>query len=169
MRTLGLLLLLPFSTFSFAADHSIARTLYVEEVEYQIHEIIDKHSSGENTEYDDFRLDKLSNRIAQMTDNVASRVVFTYSIEDKEPVERLLEVTHRNGNIFLFTEVIGQKDKQVTHIWYSDGIETFRKTFHVCADKWRMWSSKHPDDANHLTVLVYSDNTLIAAKHLEIQ
>jgi hypothetical protein len=166
MRILLLLALLPL--VAMAGERSVVKQSYIDEVQYKIENIIDKRRLGVATDYDAFMLDKLSDRLADLSGEAAPRVVFTSAIDDREPTEHLQNATADTDRIYLFTEIRGQTGKEVRHVWYADGKLVYTQKFGVKGDRWRIWSAKSLNGAKQLTVLVYAGDELIAVTGLEV-
>jgi hypothetical protein len=82
------------------------------------------------------------------------RSLFTTGVTDREPDDHLEELAMGTSKVFFYTEVIGAKDEQVTHVWYNGGKEVARVPFDVKGDRWRTWSSKNIDGSGQWTVKV---------------
>jgi hypothetical protein len=160
-----LLLLVPLATH--AGEQSVAKELYVEDAKDEIASIMGKIGRGSATEYDQFKLDKLSSRVTEAT-QVGSRIIFTDEIVDREPHEALDSATKDCGEIVLFTEILNQSGRTVTHVWYADGVEVYTQSFKIGGDRWRVWSAKAVRQSERLTVLIYADDDLIAATGIDI-
>ena len=79
---------------------------------------------------------------AQAEDGVA-RSVFTSAIEEKEPVDQIVELSNEKSKIFFFTEIRGMQGHTITHRWEQGGEVRAEVSFNVGANRWRVWSSKN--------------------------
>lgn len=167
MRTLLVLALMPLA--AMAGETSVVKQTYIDDVQFQIEHIIDKRRLGVATDYDDFQLGKLADRLSSLTEAAAPRVAFTPAIDNREPTQQVQTASKDCGEIYLFTEIRGQTGKVVTHVWYANGVEVYSQRFNVKGERWRIWSAKAIREAETITVLVYAGNNLIAVAGLEIE
>jgi hypothetical protein len=117
---------------------------------------------------------------AQDPDSVATmapegsvvRAIFTSSVQDREPVDQLEEVTIDAGQLYFFTELRDLQGQAVKHQWkYQDQVIA-DMNFNVGADRWRVWSSKsvQPERIGIWTVSVINGNgNVIAMKTIELK
>jgi len=72
-----------------------------------------------------------------------SRAVFATGIEDREPVNTIVQIDSSDlRTIFFFTELQDMAGQTITHQWLHQDEVMFEKTFDVRADRWRVWTSK---------------------------
>jgi hypothetical protein len=79
---------------------------------------------------------------ASAAGNIA-RSSFTTNIENREPVDKVGQLTNDNEKIYFFTEIVGMSGHKVTHRWEHAGDVKAEITFDVGSDRWRVWSSKN--------------------------
>ncbi|MDH5391942.1 MAG: DUF2914 domain-containing protein [Gammaproteobacteria bacterium] len=75
------------------------------------------------------------------TDNIA-RSIFTSRVENREPTDKVGQLSNDNKKIYFFTEVIGMSGRTVTHRWQHRGHVKAQVSFKVGSNRWRIWSSK---------------------------
>jgi hypothetical protein len=66
-------------------------------------------------------------------------------IIDREPVDRLAELSNDGQVIYFHTELLGLGGSEVIHRWEFNGQTMAEVPFRVGADRWRVWSSKRLD------------------------
>lgn len=76
------------------------------------------------------------------SENVA-RSTFTTDVEEREPVDKLGQLTNDNEKVYFFTEITGMAGHTITHRWEHSGDVKAEVKFKVGADRWRIWSSKN--------------------------
>jgi hypothetical protein len=74
-----------------------------------------------------------------------ARASFTSEIIDREPVDRLAELSNDGQVIYFHTELLGLGGSEVIHRWEFNGQTMAEVPFRVGADRWRVWSSKRLD------------------------
>ncbi len=72
-----------------------------------------------------------------------SRSAFTNGVEDREPIDKVGQLTNDKEKIYFFTEVKGMTGKTITHRWEHAGDVKAEVSFKVGSDRWRVWSSKN--------------------------
>lgn len=73
----------------------------------------------------------------------ADRVVACTGIQDREPVGAAEAFPAGTAEVTVFSDVTGAASLgEVVHVWSKDGVEVFRVTLPVRADRWRTWSQK---------------------------
>lgn len=73
----------------------------------------------------------------------AGRVVACAGIQDREPVGAAETFSAGTAELYCFSEITGASGlNEVTHVWAKDGVEVFRMTLPVRAERWRSWSKK---------------------------
>jgi Protein of unknown function (DUF2914) len=85
-----------------------------------------------------------------------SRSAITSAIEEKEPVDQVIELTNDKTKIFFFTEIRGMEGHTITHRWqHGDNVQADVK-FEIGGNRWRVWSSKNLNESllGEWTVLV---------------
>ena len=75
-------------------------------------------------------------------ENIA-RSAFTNGVEDREPIDKVGQLTNDKEKIYFFTEVKGMSGKTITHRWEHGGDVKAEVSFQVGSDRWRVWSSKN--------------------------
>lgn len=166
MKFLALLLLLPM--IASAGGQSASKEIYLEEVQYQIESILVKRNYGQSTDYDEFMLVKLRQRLNSMTSEYVPRAVFTPAIFNKEPTQIITQAP-RNATVFFFTEITGLAGAVIEHVWLVGGTEVHRISFNIGSNRWRTYSSITTRDAPSFEVLVYANGYLLSAKSLAIR
>ena len=76
------------------------------------------------------------------SDNIA-RSAFTNGVENREPVDKVGQLTTDKEKIYFFTEITGMAGHKVTHRWEHGGEVKAEVSFNVGSDRWRVWSSKN--------------------------
>ena len=71
------------------------------------------------------------------------RAQFTSNIQDREPVDLLIDSAELQSKLYYFTELTGLAGETVTHRWEYSGEVQAEVAFSVGADRWRVWSSKN--------------------------
>lgn len=75
-------------------------------------------------------------------ENIA-RSAFTSAVENREPVDKVGQLTNDKEKIYFFTEIKGMAGHTVTHRWEHAGDVKAEVSFKVGSDRWRVWSSKN--------------------------
>lgn len=75
-------------------------------------------------------------------DNIA-RSAFTSGVENREPIDKVGQLTNDKEKIYFFTEIKGMAGKTVTHRWEHAGNIKAEVSFNIGSDRWRVWSSKN--------------------------
>ena len=75
-------------------------------------------------------------------DNVA-RSAFTSGVENREPIDKVGQLTNDKEKVYFFTEIKGMAGHTVTHRWEHGGDVKAEVSFKVGSDRWRIWSSKN--------------------------
>ena len=76
------------------------------------------------------------------SENIA-RSVFTNGIDNREPIDKVGQLTNDKEKIYFFTEITGMAGHTITHRWEHAGDVKAEVTFNVGSDRWRIWSSKN--------------------------
>jgi len=84
------------------------------------------------------------------------RSVFTTSVQEREPVDRLNNTPTEQERVFYFTELRDMSGQTATHRWEKDGALQAEVKFDVRGPRWRVWSSKQfiPESAGEWKVSV---------------
>jgi hypothetical protein len=72
-----------------------------------------------------------------------SRSMFTSAIENREPVDEVVQVDSNMPRVYFFTELEGMEGQQVTHRWVYQGQVMGEVSFQVGGPRWRVHSSKN--------------------------
>lgn len=72
-----------------------------------------------------------------------SRSMFTSGIENREPVDEIVQVDSNMPRVYYFTELQGMEGQQVTHRWVYQGQVMGEVSFQVGGPRWRVHSSKN--------------------------
>ncbi|MDH5516506.1 MAG: DUF2914 domain-containing protein [Gammaproteobacteria bacterium] len=75
------------------------------------------------------------------TENIA-RSIFTSGVENREPIDKVGQLTNDNEKIYFFTEIKGMSGRTITHRWEHAGNVKAEVAFKVGSNRWRIWSSK---------------------------
>lgn len=78
-----------------------------------------------------------------VADDGVSRSAFTSSIQEREPVDQIVEFENDQSKIFFFTEIKGMQGYTITHRWQYGGEKQAEVSFKINANRWRVWSSKN--------------------------
>jgi len=96
-------------------------------------------------------------------DSIA-RSAFTNGVENREPIDKIGQLSNDKEKIYFFTEIKGMSGKTITHRWEHAGDVKAEVSFQVGSDRWRVWSSKNlqPQWVGEwiVTVIDESGNTL---------
>ena len=76
------------------------------------------------------------------SENVA-RSTFTTGVAEREPVDKLGQLTNDKEKVYFFTEITGMAGHTITHRWEHSGDVKAEVKFKVGSDRWRIWSSKN--------------------------
>ncbi|GAB4347727.1 MAG: hypothetical protein Kow006_07770 [Gammaproteobacteria bacterium] len=89
-----------------------------------------------------------------------ARSQFTTRVVDREPVDRISELTAAENRIFYFTELLDMTGQTITHRWVYNGEVMAEVSFTVGGPRWRVWSSKSllPDWSGDWAVSVVDEN-----------
>ena len=82
---------------------------------------------------------------AEVAGSGIAHVSFTSEIIDREPADRLSELTNDSRVIYFHSELLGLDGSEVLHRWEFNGQTMAEVPFRVGADRWRVWSSKRLD------------------------
>lgn len=74
-----------------------------------------------------------------------ARAQFTSSVNEREPVDDVAELTNDSRQIYFFSELRELRGQQITHRWEYNGQTVAEVPFQVGADRWRVWSTKKLD------------------------
>jgi hypothetical protein len=165
---LTLIALLLLALPAFAGEQSVSAQLYLEELQYEIEMIHVKRSLGQSTDYDEFMLTKMCQRLNAMTSQYIPRSLFTPAVINREP-SQAVNSAPQNANVFYFTELINMKNAFVEHVYIIEGNVVHRQPFEVGGNRWRVWSSVNTRNASHMHVLVYANGALVNSKELSVQ
>lgn len=75
------------------------------------------------------------------TENIA-RSAFTNGVENREPIDKVGQLTNDKERIYFFTEIKGMSGRTITHRWEHGGDVKAEVAFKVGSNRWRIWSSK---------------------------
>jgi Protein of unknown function (DUF2914) len=95
------------------------------------------------------------------------RTQFTTAIQDREPVDNLLELNDGAAErVYCFTELTNLTDQVVTHSWVYRGEVINKVRFRVDGPHTRFWSSRllTPDRPGSWTVVVMSATGSVLAE-----
>jgi hypothetical protein len=67
---------------------------------------------------------------------------FTTKIAKRYPADDIASLENPHQAVSFFTELQDMSGRNVTHRWIHDGKETFKASFKVRGDKWRVWSTQ---------------------------
>lgn len=70
------------------------------------------------------------------------RGVFTFGIEDREPIDDVDSVSTDSTQVYFFTEIMDLAGSSVTHRWSHGGETMADVPFEVGGPRWRVYSSK---------------------------
>jgi len=76
------------------------------------------------------------------SENIA-RSAFTNGVENREPIDKVGQLTNDKEKIYFFTEIKGMAGHTITHRWEHGGDVKAEVSFKVGSDRWRIWSSKN--------------------------
>ncbi len=84
-------------------------------------------------------------QVAEIAGAEIARVAFTSEIVDRDPVDRIAELTNDSRVIYFHSELLGLDGSEVLHRWEFNGQTMAEVPFRVGANRWRVWSSKRLD------------------------
>ncbi len=95
-----------------------------------------------------------------------SRSAFTSGVENREPIDKLGQLTNDNEKVYFFTEIKGMSGQTITHRWEHGGDVKAEVKFNVGSDRWRIWSSKNlqPQWVGEWIVTVTDDEGKVLAE-----
>ncbi|MCW9025456.1 MAG: DUF2914 domain-containing protein [Gammaproteobacteria bacterium] len=70
------------------------------------------------------------------------RSIFTSAIADREPTDKVKELTNVNDKIIYYTELRDMTGQKAIHRWEYNGEVMAEVEFNVQGPRWRIWSSK---------------------------
>jgi hypothetical protein len=70
------------------------------------------------------------------------RSAFTTAVEDREPVDKINELTTDTKQVYYFTELRDMAGQTAKHVWKHNGEVMATIEFNVKGPRWRVWSSK---------------------------
>ncbi len=100
------------------------------------------------------------------------RSIFTTSIAEREPVDKLNNTEAEQERVFYFTELRDMSGQTATHRWEKDGQVSAEVKFDVRGPRWRVWSSKSfiPEAAGEWKVSVLNGaGEIIAEETLNLK
>ncbi len=74
-----------------------------------------------------------------------ARAQFTNAVQDREPTDKVTNLTNDKTQIYFFTEIKDAANHKITHRWEHDGKVMSEVSFDVGSDRWRVFSSKTLD------------------------
>lgn len=89
-----------------------------------------------------------------------SRSQFTSQVVDREPVDKLDNMSSDMRQMYYFTELKNLQGQNVIHQWEYNYKVMYEKSFTVGGPRWRVWSSKtiHPGWSGSWTVNTLSED-----------
>jgi hypothetical protein len=70
-----------------------------------------------------------------------ARAQFTSAIQDREPVDKITNLSNDNTSIFFFSEIKDASNQRVTHRWEHDGKVRWEMSFDIGGNRWRVFSN----------------------------
>lgn len=143
MKTILLTLTLLFAMPAFS--QGVLTEAYKSELKQNIDEIQALKDGGLATEREVFMLDYYRKKLQGLNAEAAGsphRAQFTTTIQNKEPVNDLQDVSASAQKVSFFTELRNLSGRTATHRWSVNGQVVYTKDFRVGADRWRVWSTK---------------------------
>lgn len=97
-----------------------------------------------------------------------SRATFTTSVVNREPIDKITELSNNQRYVYFFSELKGMAGRTASHRWEYSGEVISEVKFDVGASRWRAWSGTtlSPDQTGEWTVSVINDlgETMYSAK-----
>lgn len=89
-----------------------------------------------------------SHTSAQLSKNAeVTRAIFSTGIEDREPVDQVLQLSNRYNVVYFFTDLRHLENQKIIHRWEYEGKVVSSKIFMVNGPRWRVYSKmKLPAD-----------------------
>lgn len=90
-----------------------------------------------------------------------ARALFTTAVVDREPVDEVLVLDTRDGQVLFFTDLRHLQGRTVTHRWKHEGKVVAEVPFRVGGPRWRVYSRKTlgPGAIGRWTVVVVDKAT----------
>lgn len=76
-----------------------------------------------------------------------ARANFASDVQEREPIDKLNEMSNDNEKIFYFTELKDMAGQTITHRWEHNGKVVAEVPFEIGGNRWRIYSSKTLDPA----------------------
>lgn len=92
--------------------------------------------------------------------NKITRAMFTTSLENREPQDRVLVLENNATEVYFFTELSQLQGHTITHRWEYEGRVVYTKSYEIKGPKWRAVSRKEldPSMTGRWSVIVLDEN-----------
>ena len=107
----------------------------------EMNQSISAQPAAENTEQAATQQESLQ-EMSGFSRGSVMRSAFTTAINEREPAEKLSELTNEQGQVMFFTELRDMSGQKAMHRWEYDGKVVAEVEFNVQGPRWRVWSSK---------------------------
>jgi len=132
-----------FSLFIVGTVQASAyRDTYEVEIQSEIMQIQNEIDHGTVTDFELKKKAYLEKRLKKMTTVGVARETFSTKVKRREPVDLIKTISYKQKKVYFFTEIENMKGKYITHIWYFNNKEVFRKRFKIRGLSWRVWTRK---------------------------
>ncbi len=118
------------------------RDTYEIEIQREIGQLEHEIESGTASDFEKKRKTYLEKRLQKMTTVGIARITFSTRIKKRQPVDSITTISYKQRNVYLFTEIENMRGKYITHVWYFDDKEVFKKRFKIKGSSWRIWTRK---------------------------
>ena len=90
-----------------------------------------------------------ADKLCEPSSGKVARAMFTTTIADREPVNRVLILENKTSQLYFFSDLRHLQGRTVTHRWEYEGRIVNEKSFQVKGTRWRVYSN-HKIDPNML-------------------
>jgi hypothetical protein len=86
-----------------------------------------------------------ANQAPPKSTGTVARAQFTTAIQDREPVDKVSNLTNDKSQVLFFSEIKDAEGQKITHRWEHNGKLMSETSFDVGGNRWRVFSSKNLD------------------------
>lgn len=131
-----------FLIFPSITMAGVYRDTYEVELQREIFQLQNEVARGNATKFEKKRKAYLENRLNKIQTVGVARMIFSTGINESEPVDSITSISYTRGKVYLFTEIENMSGKYITHIWYFNGKQAFKKRVRIKGSSRRIWTSK---------------------------
>ena len=150
---------------------SAYRDTYQTEIQREIFHLDNEIKRGSATQFEKKRKKYLEKRLKKIQTVGVARIAFTTLIKKREPLNSITSVSYRQNRVYLFTEIENMRGRRVTHIWYYNNKQVYKKRFKIRGTSWRIWTSKKITKymvGDWKVVVVDGSGKILTTKHLQV-